>query len=59
MTLSGDKRSEKSIAARDARQEREARSAAKRPWQFPLMVGIAVAIVIGVIVAVTVFGVGS
>jgi uncharacterized integral membrane protein len=60
MTLSGGKDSNERLkAAVAARQEREATYAAKRPWQFPLIVGLAVAIVVGVVILVTVFGFGS
>jgi uncharacterized integral membrane protein len=60
MTLSGGKDSDDRLqAAIAARQEREATYAAKRPWQFPLIVGLAIAIVVGVVIAVTVFGLGS
>jgi hypothetical protein len=51
MTLSGqsDWKSRRE-AARVARAEREARSASTRPWQFPLIVGIAVVLLVGAIV---------
>lgn len=56
MTLSGrGDASEKREAARLARQEREARSAAKRPWQLPLIIGVAVALVVVAIVWTVVF----
>jgi hypothetical protein len=46
MTLSGQSDwNEKRAAARAARAEREARTAAKRPWQLPLIIAVAVAIV--------------
>ncbi len=51
MTLSGQSDwKSKREAARDARAEREARTAAKRPWQFPLIVGLAVTLVVAAIV---------
>ena len=47
MTLSGDSDwKRKRDAARDARHEREAASAAKRPWQLPLIIGVAVALLV-------------
>jgi hypothetical protein len=51
MTLSGqsDWKSRRE-SARAARAEREARSASKRPWQLPLIIGIAVVVVVGAIV---------
>ena len=51
MTLSGqsDWKSRRE-AARTARAEREAHSASKRPWQLPLIVGLAVVIVVTAIV---------
>lgn len=43
MTLSGDSDwKNRRDAARDARREREESSAAKRPWQLPLIIGLAV-----------------
>jgi len=46
MSLSGDSDwKQRRDAARAARHDREERSASKRPWQFPLIVGIAVALV--------------
>jgi hypothetical protein len=51
MTLSGKSDDQaKRDAARAARAEREARSAAKRPWQFPLIVGIAVVVLVGAVI---------
>lgn len=51
MTLSGQSDwQSRRAAARAARAEREARSAAKRPWQLPLIIGIAVVILVGAIV---------
>jgi hypothetical protein len=51
MTLSGQSDwSRRREAARAARAEREARSAARRPWQFPLIVGIAVALIVGALI---------
>ncbi len=46
MTLSGQSdREQRRQAARDARQERAAAGAAKRPWLIPLLVVIAGAVV--------------
>lgn len=51
MTLSGQSDwQRRREAARTARAAREANSAAKRPWQFPLIVGVAVALLVGAIV---------
>ncbi len=51
MTLSGQSDGQRRReAAREARAEREARSASKRPWQFPLIVGIAVALLVGTVI---------
>ena len=48
MSLSGQSDwQRRRAAARAARAEREARSAAKRPWQLPLIVGVAAVIVVG------------
>lgn len=48
MTLSGQSDwKDKRAAARDARAEREVRTAAKRPWQLPLIIGLAVLVVVG------------
>lgn len=56
MTLSGGSEwKDKREAARDARQEREARSAAKRPWQLPLIVGVAVVLVVVAVVWSVIF----
>ena len=51
MTLSGQSDwKRRREAARTARAAREASSAAKRPWQFPLIVGIAVAFIVGALI---------
>ncbi|HWH98093.1 MAG TPA: hypothetical protein VNS80_06975 [Pseudolysinimonas sp.] len=51
MTLSGNSDGKiRREAARAARAEREARSATKRPWQFPLIVAIAVAFLVVAVV---------
>lgn len=51
MTLSGQSDwQRRREAARAARAEREARAAGKRPWQFPLIVGIAVTLLVGALV---------
>jgi len=51
MTLSGQSDwQRRREAARVARAEREARSATKRPWQFPLIVGIAVVLLVGALI---------
>lgn len=51
MTLSGQSDwQRRREAARTARAAREASSSAKRPWQLPLIVGIAVALLVGAIV---------
>jgi hypothetical protein len=51
MTLSGQSDwQRRREAARAARAEREARSATKRPWQFPLIVGVAIVILVGALV---------
>jgi hypothetical protein len=51
MTLSGQSDwKRRREAARAARAEREDRSASKRPWQFPLIVGIAVVILVGAVI---------
>jgi hypothetical protein len=56
MTLSGNSDwKDKREAAREARHEREARSAAKRPWQLPLIIGIAVLLVVVAVVWNAVF----
>lgn len=56
MTLSGKSDwSEKRAAAREARRTREERSAAKRPWQLPLIIGAAVVLVVVAIVWTVVF----
>ena len=50
MTLSGKSdRQERVDAARAARQERAAASAAKRPWLMPLIVTVAVVVLVGAI----------
>jgi uncharacterized integral membrane protein len=50
MTLSGKSgSSDRYKAAVAARQQREEQRAAKRPWQFPLIVGIAVVVLVGAI----------
>ena len=56
MTLSGnsDWKSRRD-AAREARQEREAGYAAKRPWQLPLIIGIAIALVVIAVVWYAIF----
>ncbi len=60
MSLSGNSNfQERRKAARDARQERQAWSEGKRPWQLPLIIGIAVVIVAAVVIAVVVFGYGA
>lgn len=52
MTLSGQSdREQRRQAARDARQERAAAGAAKRPWLIPLLVAVAGAIVVWAIVS--------
>lgn len=59
MTLSGKSDSaDRYKAAVEARQQREEQRAAKRPWQFPLIVGIAVAVIVGGLFASTLLGVG-
>jgi uncharacterized integral membrane protein len=59
MTLSGKSDgAERYQAAVKARQEREAERAAKRPWQFPLIIGIAVVVIVGGLFASTLLGVG-
>lgn len=51
MSLSGSSDwKDKRDAAREARQAREAHSAAKRPWQLPLIIGVAVVVVVGAMV---------
>jgi hypothetical protein len=51
MTLSGQSDwRRKRAAARVARAEREARTAEKRPWQLPLIIGLAVTLVVAAIV---------
>jgi hypothetical protein len=47
MTLSGQSDwQRRRDAARAARAEREAHSASKRPWQLPLIIGVAVVVVV-------------
>jgi hypothetical protein len=59
MTLSGGSDSEeRREAAREARRARQEWSEGKRPWLFPLLVGIAIAGLVFVIFMVTVVGVG-
>jgi hypothetical protein len=56
MSLSGQSDwQQKREAARLARQERESRTAAKRPWQLPLIIGIAVVLVVVAVVWTVVF----
>lgn len=48
MTLSGGRDSDDALrASREARRQREEGYAAKRPWQLPLIVAIAVIVVGG------------
>lgn len=58
MTLSGNSdRHERAHAAREARRARQEASEVKRPWLFPLIVGLAVLALVFVIYMVTVVGV--
>ncbi|MEO5534256.1 MAG: hypothetical protein ABIR17_03915 [Pseudolysinimonas sp.] len=60
MSLSGKSNfQDRRTVAREARQERQTWSEGKRPWQLPLIIGIAVVIVAAVVIAVVVFGYGS
>jgi|GEM_PF-2349140 len=59
MTLSGKSTwKERREAAREWRQAKQEDTAAKRPWQLPLIVGLAVVFVVVAVLAYTVFGVG-
>jgi uncharacterized integral membrane protein len=56
MTLSGQgDSSDRYRAAVAARQQREEQRAAKRPWQFPLIVGVAIAVLVGAVIWYTLF----
>lgn len=59
MTLSGNgDRAERAQAAREARRARQEASETRRPWLFPLVVGIAVLALVFVIYMVTLGGAG-
>jgi hypothetical protein len=50
MTLSRDERAAKSQQTKEERRNRRRATDEKRPWLFPLIVGVAVVILIGAIV---------
>ncbi|WP_309709597.1 hypothetical protein [Pseudolysinimonas sp.] len=59
MTLSGNSDwKDRAQAAREGRRARQEASDAKRPWLFPLIVGLAVAAILVAVYLVTIGGVG-
>ena len=57
MTLSGDDRAAKIKQTKEERRERRRAADVKRPWLFPLIVGLAVVILICVVVAILTLGI--
>lgn len=57
MTLSSDDRAAKIAKAKQERRDRRQDIDAKRPWLFPLIVGVALIVLIGAIVAVSWIGI--
>ncbi len=57
MSLSRDDRAAKIQRTKEERRERRRAADAKRPWLFPLIVGIAIAILIGAIIVTIALGI--
>ena len=57
MTLSRDERAAKAAKTKQERIERRQGVDEKRPWLFPVIVGVALIVLIGAIVAVSWIGV--
>jgi hypothetical protein len=57
MTLSRDERAARAQQAKAQRREIRRNVDVKRPWLFPLIVGIAVVVLVGAVVAAMLLGV--